>query len=75
MLYPDDFHDNSGAVKLSDEQIDSYVNDCIKYLKKHKREPFKFLSSGDTFVLAYRDGKDIEVYVFKSYEHGGIYKD
>lgn len=81
------FGKSEGAVKISDEQIEKWVNECVHNVKtqlEHGVEsPYSFTSSGNTMVICFFS-QDVEDNVFdddnyfvvivaKDYEEGTFF--
>lgn len=81
------FGQSDGAVKIGDEQIEEWVNDCIKSVKTQLENgiesPYSFCASGDTIVICFfsQDVQDnvfdddnyFSVIVAKNYEQGDFF--
>lgn len=61
------FGQSDGAVKIDDEQIDEWVNDCIQRVKIQLESgiesPYSFCASGDTIVICFYS-QDVQDNVF-----------
>ena len=66
------FHFRNGA-KLSDDQIQEYVNECLDYLNKHRDEDFAYAATGDTFVVALRWEDQTQIVVGKDYWEDALF--
>lgn len=81
------FGQSDGAVRIDDEQIDEWVNDCIQRVKIQLENgietPYSFCASGDTIVICFfnQDVQDnvfdddnyFSVIVAKNYEQGDFF--
>lgn len=81
------FGETEGAVKISNTQIENWVNECIISVKKQLENgiesPYQFHASGDTIVIAFysqdvpedvfADENYFNVIVAKNYEEGSFF--
>lgn len=72
--FPESFlltSENTGAVKMSDDEIQQYVDDCVNCLRERKNEGIKedytMSGSGNTIVFGFLDDDGISVYVAQNY--------
>lgn len=61
-------NDYEGSI-TTDEEIENLINMAMKQLKSNK-EKFAFLHLGDTFVIGFRSGSNVEVFVGNISKHG-----
>lgn len=79
------FGNLKGAVKIQNEEVEKWVNDCIQSIKKQLENnidcsPYAFVASGDTMVIAFfsqdiqediwADENYITVIIARDYEEG-----
>lgn len=75
------FGEKNGAIKVPDDVIEEWVNECVKRVKEdidNNLDPsFSYTASGDTIVFAYTclDSKEISVIVAKGYEEASFFVD
>lgn len=74
-IYPDNFHDYKDGVKISDEEIKSWLTRVKNTLVKDQECDYTFISSGNTIVFAGRDDNDYVFRVCKGYEEIYINED
>ena len=81
------FGQSDGAVKISDEKVEKWINDCIQSVKEQLENgiehPYSFTASGDTMVICFfsQDCEDdvfdddnyFVVIVAKNYEEGNFF--
>ena len=81
------FGQSEGAVKISDERIEKWVNDSINYVKEQLengvKSPYSYTASGDTMVICFYsqdceenvfdDDNYFVVIVAKNYEEGNFF--
>lgn len=53
-LYPSEFYHYDGGKKISDEEINSWIEECILFLEQEQDEFFCTAHSGDTKVMVVR---------------------
>lgn len=78
--WPEGFYEYSvdkNAVKLKDETIQQYINQCVEYTKKNKE--IRYVASGDTFIITLPDCNDdggleeVTAIVARGYKEGLMY--
>ncbi len=72
--FPDSFwlsSTDTGAVKMSNVEIQQFVDDCVRYLREQKgegaKEDFVMSGTGNTMVFGFLDDDGISVYVAQNY--------
>jgi len=71
--YPQDFYDYSNGLKISEEEINSWINECIEKLSVNESQSSYSISTGNTMVEVYKvetskDNYDYAVIVCKNYQ-------
>ena len=59
-------HIINSMVGKTEEEINKWVKECLRFLRDNPDEPFKYIGSGDTMVIAFRHDGDEEYYVIVS---------
>lgn len=81
------FGQSDGAVKVDNKQIEEWINNCVKDVKKAlengEQSPYSFVASGDTFVVCFYsqdmqdnvfdDNNYFSIIVAKNYEQGDFF--
>lgn len=70
--FPDSFDhigvDFPDTVRLSDKDIQRYVNQCVKRMRESKEtEDWDLFATGDTLITVFKDEESITCYVSKNY--------
>lgn len=72
--FPDSFwlsSTDTGAVKISNVEIQQFVDDCVKYLRDRKKqgikEDYAMSGTGNSMVFGFLDDDGISVYVAQNY--------
>lgn len=56
------------TVRLSDKDIQRYVNQCVKRMKEsQEKEDWDLFATGDTLITVFKDEESITCYVSKNY--------
>lgn len=55
------------AVKISDKEINRYIKECINWLKQNPNEPFRYIGTGDSFVVVFNHEDEYYIMVAKNY--------
>lgn len=74
--YPDAFYQYGDGAKMSDTQIQEWIDRTIDNLKYGDAEEgeYYYIGSGDTMVFGFlNDDKSIDIYVAKNYQEATIY--
>ena len=61
------------AVEIGKEEINKWVKECLEFLRDNPDEPFKYIASGNTTVIAFRHDGDEEYYVIVSNDYYDCY--
>lgn len=64
--WPEAFYYFGDGVHLTDQEIQRYVDECIRKLRNSETD-YTYVGSGDTFVVASWDGGSIIVRVCRGY--------
>lgn len=75
--YPFDFYqyeNHDSLKKLSDEEINNYIKQCINFLKYNPNEPYKYMGTGDSFVVVFNHDNEYYIVVAKNYWDSSINK-
>lgn len=74
--YPDAFYQYNNGAKMSDAQIQEWIDTIIDNIKNGDAEEgeYYFIGSGDTMVFGFlNEDKSIDIYVAKNYQEATIY--
>lgn len=55
------------AVKISDKEINKYIKECINWLEKNPNESFRYMGTGDSFVVVFNHEDEYYILVAKNY--------
>ena len=69
--YPFDFYkcgDSNSCLNLSDEEINNYIKKCVDFLKYNPNEPYKYVGTGDSFIVVFNHEDEYYFVVAKNYE-------
>lgn len=62
---------DTGAVKISNDKTQQFVNDCVKYLRDRKKQGIKedyiMSGTGNAMVFGFLDDDGISIYVAQNY--------
>lgn len=74
--YPFDFYQygHNSCLNLSDEEINNYIKQCIDFLKYNSNEPYKYISTGDSFIIVFNHEDEYYFMVAKNYEDASVDK-
>lgn len=74
--YPFDFYQygHNSCLNLSNEEINHYIRQCIDFLKYNPNEPYKYISTGDSFIIVFNHEDEYYFMVAKNYEDASVYK-
>jgi len=69
--FPEEFYqfktNEDKSNEVSDYRINQWIEECVAYLKAHKKENHWAISSGDTKVFVERGEDTFEINVMKNY--------
>lgn len=72
--YPDAFFQYGDGAKMSDTQIQEWIDKTIDNLKNGEEGEYYYIGSGDTMVFGFlNEDKSISIYVTKNYQEADIY--
>ena len=76
IYYPFDFYkyDNSSTVFLSNEEINKYIKECINFLKYNPNESYKYIGTGNSFIIGFNHKDEYYFVVAKNYEDASVSK-
>lgn len=60
-------HMSDKAAHLSDDQVQTRINECLKVLKNEEPGDYAFSGTGDTMVFAFKFEDEYAVYVTQNY--------
>lgn len=55
------------AVEISDKEINKYIKECINWLEKNPNESFRYIGTGDSFVVVFNHEDEYYILVAKNY--------
>ena len=55
------------AVKISDKEINKYIKECINWLEKNPNESFRYMGTGDSFIVVFNHEDEYYILVAKNY--------
>ena len=70
LSFPNDFYQFSvreSAVQIENEEITNKIKECIEWLKENPQEPFRYIGTGDTFIVVFNHDDEYYVMVGKNY--------
>ena len=73
VMYPQDFHSYTNAVKVKDSETNEWIKKCVSDLDKDT--DYSFMASGDTIVFAFKSGEYVPsatVVVAKKYQETDV---
>lgn len=66
--FPDSFYQFGNGVKLTDSEIQRYIDENVDYLRNTENEfDFSLTGSGDSIVIGTKTEEGITIYVAKNY--------
>ena len=65
--FPTSYHAFKNGVNIDDEEINKWVKECIEELEKNPEEYFKYIGSGNTFVVVFNHEDEYYIVVTKNY--------
>ena len=68
--FPENFYHfgvRDGAVDIDNEEITSWIEEIIVWLKCHSEEPYKYRGSGNTFLCVFNHEDEYYIMVAKNY--------
>lgn len=76
--YPFDFYKIGNSEEtvycLSDIEINQYIKECIKFFKYNPDEPYKYIGTGDSFIVVFNHENEYCFIVAKNYEETSVDK-
>lgn len=75
--YPFDFYQFGTCIEskhLSNEEINKRVKECADFFKDNPDEDYKYIGTGDTFIIALNLNEEYYFVVAKNYEDASIDK-
>lgn len=73
--YPFDFYKiGDDSLHLTDTDINEYIQECIKFLKKYPDEPYKYIGTGDSLIIVFNHEDEYIFIVAKNYEESFVNK-
>ena len=65
--FPTSYHNFVNGVDIIDEEIDKWVKECVEWFEKYPDEPYKYIASGNTFVIVLNLEDEYSIIVAKNY--------
>ena len=65
--FPTSYHAFENGVDITDEEINKWVRECVEWLEKNPEEPYKYIGSGNTFVIVFSHEDEYYIVVTKNY--------
>lgn len=65
--FPTSYYHFENGADIIDEEIDEWVRKCIEWLEENPEESYKYIGSGNTFVVVFNHEDEYYIVVTKNY--------
>lgn len=72
--FPSSYYNFENGKNIEDTEIDEWVKECIEWFEKNPKEPYKYIGSGNAFVIVFNYEDEYFTLVTKNYFEAHIDK-
>ena len=65
--FPTSYHCFENGINIKDDEIDTWVKECIEYLEKYPDEPYKYIGTGNSFAVVFNHEDEYFIMVSKNH--------
>lgn len=65
--FPTSYHTFKNGADITDEEINKWVRECIEWLEENPEESYRYIGSGNTFVVVFNFEDEYHITVTKNY--------